>query len=66
MLERKKNRRLITIILVSTAAIMGAGMYFVNGSMSGKPREDYKTAKVLKRDLGATIQATGIVKPMIG
>ena len=66
MLERKKSRRLIAIILVSSAAIVAAGVYLVNGSVSRKPREDYKTAKVLKRDLGATIQATGIVKPMIG
>ena len=66
MLERNKKRRLIAIILVSSAAIVAAGFYLVNGRLSGKPREDYKTAKVLKRDLGATVQATGIVKPMVG
>lgn len=66
MSKPKKSRRLISIVLVSTAAVVAAGVYFVNGSVSRKPREDYKTAKVLKRDLGATVQATGIVKPMVG
>jgi len=66
MSEGKKSRRLIAIILVSSAAIVAAGFYLANGRLSGKPREDYKTAKVLKRDLGATVQATGIVKPTVG
>jgi RND family efflux transporter MFP subunit len=66
MLERKRDRRLIAIILVGSAAIVAAGVYLVNRSLSGKPREEYKTAKVLKRDLGATVQATGIVKPTVG
>jgi RND family efflux transporter MFP subunit len=66
MLERKTNRRLVAIILLGSVAIVATGMYLVGGGVSGKPREDYKTAKVLKRDLGATVQATGIVKPLVG
>jgi RND family efflux transporter MFP subunit len=66
MPEKRTKGRIIAIILVCSAAIVTAGVYLVNGSLSNKPREEYKTAKVLKRDLGATVQATGIVKPMIG
>jgi RND family efflux transporter MFP subunit len=66
MPAKKMKRKVIAIILVSTAAIVASGVYLVNGSLSSKPRAQYKTAKVLKRDLGATVQATGIVKPMIG
>jgi RND family efflux transporter MFP subunit len=66
MSERQKSRRLITMVLASSVVVVAAGAYLVNGSVSGRSKPDYKTAKVLKRDLGATVQATGIVKPMIG
>ncbi len=66
MSKPKKSRRLIMIVMVGIAAVLAAGVYLVNGSVSSRPKTDYKTAKVLKRDLGATVQATGIVKPMIG
>ncbi len=63
---KKTKRKVIAIILFSSAAIVAAAVYWLNGSLSSKPKEDYKTAKVLKRDLGATVQATGIVKPVVG
>jgi RND family efflux transporter MFP subunit len=66
MPRNKTKRKFIAIILFSSAAIVSAGVYLLNGSLSKKRGEEYKTAKVLKRDLGATVQATGIVKPMIG
>jgi len=67
MMAPKKSRLKFIGILTSIAAgLLTAGVYWVNGSLDGKPQREYKTAKVLKRDLGATVQATGIVKPMVG
>lgn len=63
---KRTKRKITAIILFSSAAFVAAGGYWLNGSVSSKPREDYKTAKVLKRDLGATVQAMGIVKPLVG
>lgn len=49
---------------------MGAAFvigWLILGDMPQRKAPDsYKTAKVLKRDLGATVQATGTVKAMVG
>jgi len=66
MPERKKSRRFTALILTGGAAIVAVGIYLVSGNVTSRPKTDYKTAKVLKRDLGATVQATGIVKPLVG
>lgn len=64
MQVRWPGRKIILIILGSAAVVLVAGIYAV--SFPGKPKQTYKLAKVLKRDLGATVQATGIVRPLVG
>ncbi len=65
MAKKRGRTGLYIIILLVTGSVASAG-YLLNGRLSAKPQERYRTAKVLKRDLGATVQATGIVKPMVG
>lgn len=62
----KKNKRLVSIIFLISVVLVAAGIYLFRGGLPGKSPVSYKTAKVLKRDLGATVQATGIVKPLVG
>lgn len=66
MPEKKTKRRLAAIIVLSAAVLLAGGLYAARGSLPGKTQKEYRTAKVLKRDLGATVQATGVVKPMVG
>lgn len=58
--------RLTGILLVLLVVLLAGGLYWVKGGFASKPKKTYKTAKVLKRDLGATVQATGIVKAVVG
>ncbi|MFH0824268.1 MAG: efflux RND transporter periplasmic adaptor subunit [Pseudomonadota bacterium] len=60
-----KKKNIVLIILVATAG-MAIAVFSAIGLSSGKSKPGYSTAKVVRRDLGATVQATGIVKPMIG
>ena len=62
----RNKKRFVYIIFFISLILLAAGIYVYKGNLSGKPRVNYKTSKVLKRDLGATVQATGIVKPMVG
>ncbi|MBI5251988.1 MAG: efflux RND transporter periplasmic adaptor subunit [Desulfomonile tiedjei] len=66
MSEKRWKRKLLLILVCSAVVALAVGIFAVNGSFSSKPKQDYKLAKVLKRDLGATVQATGIVKPLVG
>jgi macrolide-specific efflux system membrane fusion protein len=66
MPEKKRRRSLIPIISLGVLILLGAGIYMFSGNFISKPKQDYRTSKVLKRDLGSTVQATGIVKPMVG
>lgn len=74
VVEREKHvmpgklsrRQFMGILLLITAGIMGGGVYSVSGRLSGKPQRQYETVTVLKRDVCATVQATGIVKPTVG
>lgn len=60
------NRRIIVIGGSAAAVLVLLGGYFLIRAWSGTHRQEYPTAKVVKRDLGATVQATGIVKPLVG
>lgn len=66
MPEKRPKRKLMIIVLCCAVVVLVVGIYAVNGSFPSKPKQDLKLAKVLKRDLGATVQATGIVRPLIG
>lgn len=60
------NKRNIIIggLLLGAALVVG---WLLLGDMPQRKAQDgFKTAKVLKRDLGATVQATGTVKAMVG
>ncbi len=60
-----KRKKVILVVLVILAVVL-AGFYALSAIMPSRARNDLKTAKVVKRDLGATVQATGIVKPLVG
>jgi macrolide-specific efflux system membrane fusion protein len=66
MASRRPKRKIILTFVWSAVVMLVVGMIAVNGSFSSKPKQDYKLGKVLRRDLGATVQATGIVKPLVG
>jgi len=66
-MPRKRSKvKVLGILVIVAVGVVAAGVYWGRGSLPGKPKQEYKTAKVLKRDLGATVQATGIVKPLVG
>jgi RND family efflux transporter MFP subunit len=52
--------------VLTVIGIVGLGAYWVNGRLSDKPQGEYETVTVLKRDVSAVVQATGIVKAMVG
>jgi len=54
------------MLVLIAIGIVGAGAFWVNGRLSGKPQQEYETVTALKHDVGAVVQATGIVKPMVG
>ncbi len=66
MPKKSAKFKLIMILLCSALVVLAVGIYAVNGNFPNRQKQDYKLAKVLKRDLGATVQATGIVKPLVG
>ena len=53
----------IIIVLCVIAGVALVGMYSMGSVFPGKARVEYPTSKVVRRDLGATVQATGVVKP---
>ena len=66
MLRKESRLKLVGILLMIVVGIGGVGAYWVNGRLSNKPQQEYETAAALKRDVGAVVQATGIVKAMVG
>jgi len=65
LLQRMKRKHYIMALGGGLALLVG-GMYALKATSSGNVEENYRTAKALKRDLGATVQATGIVRPVVG
>jgi RND family efflux transporter MFP subunit len=60
---KHKTRILLFFIVLAAASI---GLYSYGALSSAKTDEEYETVRVKRRDLGATVQATGIVKPVVG
>jgi RND family efflux transporter MFP subunit len=56
----------IGILMLVAIGIVGGGAYWINGRLSGKPQQEYEMVTASKRDVGAVVQATGIVKAMVG
>jgi RND family efflux transporter MFP subunit len=66
-MPRKRSRlKQVGMLVLIALGILGGGAYWVNGKLSGKPQQEYETVTASKRDVGAVVQATGIVKPMVG
>jgi len=66
MVRTPPRLKLVGILLMIVVGIGGGGAYWVNGRLSNKPQQEYETAAALKRDVGAVVQATGIVKAIVG
>ncbi|MEW6138689.1 MAG: efflux RND transporter periplasmic adaptor subunit [Thermodesulfobacteriota bacterium] len=60
-----KIRTILICVCVVVAATLG-GLYLEKDIAKGKARKEAPQAQVTRRDLVAFVQATGIVKPMIG
>ncbi len=66
-IPKNLNKRNIIIFSGAMALLIGLVGYFVyQSSGSSRSKAKLNTSKVVRRDLGATVQATGIVKPMVG
>lgn len=60
------KRKVVIISLLIATMIALVVAITMSRVFTGKSSEGYRTAKVVRRDLGATVQATGIVKPLVG
>jgi RND family efflux transporter MFP subunit len=60
-----KLRTIIIVLTVVVAAVL-TGVYSFSSFFPSKNQEEFQTVKVSRRDLGATVHATGIVKAMVG
>ena len=54
------------MLVLIAIGIVGGGTCWLNGRVSGKPRQEYEAVTALKRDVSPVVQATGIVKAMVG
>jgi RND family efflux transporter MFP subunit len=64
--EPGMKRKITIIAIISTVILVLLVIYAKSGLFGLNGRQDIPTSRVLKRDLGATVQATGIVKPLVG
>jgi macrolide-specific efflux system membrane fusion protein len=60
------KRKTIIILLIVLVTLVSMGLYSYSALFPPKTDEEFRTAKVTRRDLGATVQATGIVKAVVG
>jgi macrolide-specific efflux system membrane fusion protein len=60
------KRKYLIIGGLALAAVIVIGWVVFANKPTQKSKAGYKTAKVLKRDLSATVQATGTVKAVVG
>lgn len=60
---KKKYSIIISVILVVVIAVV-LGMFVFSGGE--KKESTFETAVVTRRDIGSTVIATGIIKPMVG
>lgn len=67
VMPRTRSRfKRIEIFVLIAAGVLSGGVYWFGGGIWGKPQREYETARALKRDVSAMVQATGIVKAMVG
>ncbi len=65
--QKTGRRKTMLFLALALTMALGTGYYFFyHTGSSGKSKSKFNTSKVVRRDLGATVQATGIVKPMVG
>jgi macrolide-specific efflux system membrane fusion protein len=60
------KRKLLLGSLIIVVCLLSAGFIASGWVLPKGPKEKFRTAKVIRRDLGATVQATGLVKAMVG
>ncbi len=60
------KRKYLVIASFALATMVAIGWVVFANKSSNKARAAYKTSKALKRDLSATVQATGTVKALVG
>ncbi len=65
---REAPMKVRTIIILSIVAIaaVSMGVYSFSALFPSETEEEFHAVKVTRRDLGATVQATGIVKAVVG
>lgn len=63
-----RRNRIIFICLgvMITLGLAVSGYLILNSGGANRAKAKLTTSKVARRDLGATVQATGVVKPMVG
>ncbi|AFM23196.1 efflux RND transporter periplasmic adaptor subunit [Desulfomonile tiedjei] len=61
-----KRKTIIVLVAAVAVALTLVAFYANSGIQSPKQEEKFRIAKVVRRDLGASVQATGIVKAMVG
>jgi len=66
MLRKQSKLKHVGMLVLIAIGIVAGGAYWVSGRLLGAPQREYETATALKRDVCATVQATGIVKPKVG
>lgn len=60
---KRKTAILLFLILMG---VVSMGLYSYTALSEAETDDDFRTATVKRRDLGATVQATGIVKAVVG
>lgn len=60
------KRRTVIILIVALVAVVSMGLYSYSALFPPKTDEEFRSVRVTRRDLGATVQATGIVKAVVG
>jgi RND family efflux transporter MFP subunit len=66
MLKEQSRLKHIGTLALICAGIVGVGAFWVGGKLSSKPQQEYETVTASLRDISATVQATGIVKAIVG
>jgi len=56
----------IEVLILLVLGVLAGGAFLASGTVSDQPPKKYETAPAAKRDVTAVIQATGIVKAMVG
>jgi len=60
------KRKTIIVLFIALVAVVSMGLYSYSALFPAKTHEEFRTARVKRRDLGATVQATGTVKAVVG